>query len=344
MDVRGTEAHRRILTSRLRKLVGAPALHFAAAGAFCFFLSSAVGPGDTGTAVTSPQARRIVVDATRIRGLRRDYKLANHATAGEEETRALVENLVMEEILFREALAMGFERADRSIGWRLVQKMRYLGEDSGEDIQALYERALAMGLHKSDPVVRRILVEKLRLIVGHTGPPPSDEQLRRWFDAHQRQYGQAARVTFRHVFFDKGRRGADGAKQAADEAALQVVDHGAEIASAVRGDPFVMGSDLPAQGKNDLMKLFGPKFAEEVPSLPEKKWSGPVESTYGWHVVWIEKKFDPRVPELSEVRTQVEKNLEASRREEKVVEYLARVRPAYTIEIDEAAVRGDENG
>ncbi len=344
MDVRGSEAYRRILISRLQRLLRAPALHFAVAGALCFFASTRFEPVASNASVASPASRRLVIDATRIRGLQRDYRLANHASPTEPETKALVEDLIDEEILFREAIAMGFDKADRSIGWRLVQKMRYLGEDAGEDVTTLYRRALAMGLHKSDPVVRRILVEKMRLIIGHSGPKPTDAELADWYAAHQSEYGQAARVTFRHVFFDKGRRGVAGAQQAAETAAAEAAGHGLEIAKSLHGDPFVMGTDLPSQARKDLEKLFGAAFADQVLSLPEGVWSGPVASTYGWHLVWIETRFDPRVPALAEVRSRVEKSLEASRRDHRVAEYLARVRPAYTIEVDEAAMRGEKNG
>ena len=117
-----------------------------------------------------------------------------------------------------------------------------------------------------------------------------------------------------------------------------------EVAQSLHGDPFVMGVELPAQGRSDLEKLFGPAFAGEALSFPPGVWSGPVESTYGWHLVWVEKRFDPRVPELSEVHSRVEKSLDAAKRDERVAEYIARMRAAYTIEVDDAAIHGARNG
>src|SRR6185369_11031740 len=110
---------------------------------------------------------------------------------------------------------------------------------------------------------------------------PTDQEIHAWYDAHRGEYGQAGRVTFRHVFFDRARRGDDGARDAAEQAATQAAGHDVEIAQALRGDPFVMGTRLAAQGPNDLAKTFGPAFADQVLALPEGAWSAPVQSTYG---------------------------------------------------------------
>jgi len=325
-------------------LLRAPALHFAAAGALVFAATRLFEPPVPAEPATPASFRRIVVDAARIRGLQRDWKLANRSSATESDTRAVVEDLIDDEILFREALAMGFDKADRAIAWRLVQQMRYLGEDHNDEPTTLYHRALAMGLQKSDPVVRRIVIEKIRLIIGHTGPKPTEEELRAWYEAHPADYAQAARVSFRHVYFNRTRRGADDAREAAAQAAATTAGHDVSIAASLHGDPFLLGGELAAQGPDDLLKVFGPKFAAEVVMLPEGRWSAPVESTFGWHVVWIEKRFDARVPPLEDVRSRVEKSVEANKHDQRVAEYLARVRPAYTIEVDESAMGAPGDG
>jgi len=328
------------LVPRLASILRAPALHFAVAGALLFSASRALEGSAWTASGVDPDSRLIVVDAARIRGLQRDYKLAFMGRPSEDETRALVEKTVADEILFREGLALGFEQGDRAISWRLVQKMRYLGEDNGEDPATLYARALRLGLHLSDPVVRQLMVEKVRLVVGWSAPAPSEEELAAWYAAHKGEFGQAARVTFRHVFFERGRRGADAARRAAEDAIGKAVGQGAEAAAALGGDPFLMGKRLVAQGPTDLDKFFGPAFSKQVLSMPAGSWQGPVESAYGWHLLFIEQRFDPKIPELAEVRSRVEKQYENSRRTERVTQYLDDVRPNYTIRIDESAIRG----
>jgi parvulin-like peptidyl-prolyl isomerase len=327
--------------TRLRRILFAPALHFTLAGVLLFFATG--GPA----AVSTPAdvaAHRITVDAVRIEGLRRDYSLANHKIATEAETRALVDTMVTEEILYREAVARGFEQGDRSIAYRIAQKMRFLGEDHGDDSAELYRRGLKLGLHRSDPVVRRILVEKIRLVIARAAAEPTEEELVAWYAEHAAEYGQAGRVTLRHVFFDRDRRGAEAAKEAAAGAAVLAEKHGAEIASALGGDPFVMGSELKAQSREDLTKFFGASFADEALSLPVGSWSAPVESAFGWHLVLVEERFDARVPTLAEVHSRVLKSYENAARNRRVLEFLERTRPLYDVRIDEDAIRGGARG
>jgi hypothetical protein len=55
---------------------------------------------------------------------------------------------------------------------------------------------------------------------------------------------------------------------------------------------------------------FGVKFASElklvVPSASE--WIGPVQSDYGYHLLLVTGRTQSRVPQLQEIRTQVEED------------------------------------
>ena len=328
--------------SRLQRIARLPALRFTLAGVLAFVVSTRIGTGIS--AKQSSSVKEIVIDAGRISGLKRDYSLANQKVAHEAETRALVESLISEEIFFREALARGFEQGDRSISWRLVQKMRFLGEDQGDDVTTLYRKALKMGLHKSDPVVRRILVEKIRLLIGRTAPEPSEQQLADWYRAHSADYQQGEGVTVRHVYLGRERGGAVGAWLAADGGAARAAGRGVDVASSLGGDPFVVGNELRSQGRADLTKLFGSSFVEEVFSIPAGSWRGPVESAYGWHLVFVEQRFDARIPELGQVRSRVLRAVENASRNRRVSEFLEHVRSQYTIRVDEVAIRGGGDG
>jgi parvulin-like peptidyl-prolyl isomerase len=127
-------------------------------------------------------------------------------------------------------------------------------------------------------------------------------------------------------------------------ASARAEGHGPEIASSLGGDPFVMGAAMDAQSRGDLIKFFGPAFADSVLALPEGRWSAPVESSFGWHVVYVTKQFGPRIPELAEVRSRVLNTWQNQRRSEHVEEFLAKVRPRYEVRIDEDAIREASRG
>ena len=60
-------------------------------------------------------------------------------------------------------------------------------------------------------------------------------------------------------------------------------------------------------------------------------WSGPIESGFGWHLVWIDELTPGRVPPFDEIEPEVKRAWLAERREElKRVAYQA-MRERYTV-------------
>ena len=54
-----------------------------------------------------------------------------------------------------------------------------------------------------------------------------------------------------------------------------------------------------------LSKLFGTSFAKALFNLKPGPWQGPIESGYGWHLVWMDSTSPGRVPDFSEVEPAV---------------------------------------
>ena len=105
-----------------------------------------------------------------------------------------------------------------------------------------------------------------------------------------------------------------------------------------------MGPELRAGSRADLTKFFGPAFADAALSLPVGAWTRPIESTYGWHVVLVTDRIASRTPSLADVRSRVEKSYANSQRDRYVSEFVAKVRPSYTIRIDEDAIKEGSRG
>ena len=54
-----------------------------------------------------------------------------------------------------------------------------------------------------------------------------------------------------------------------------------------------------------LGKEFGPRFALAVAKLPPGSWQGPIESGFGWHLVFVDTMIPGRVPAFEEVEPDV---------------------------------------
>ena len=199
----------------------------------------------------------------------------------------------------------GLDRGDPVIISRLVRNLRFLGHEGSDS--ALYREALALGMDRSDVVVERRLADRMaaRLRADALREPPGDAELRRWYAQNQDRWRRPPAVAFRHVFVSRERHGA-GAEAAARElrTALRTerVDPGHAPA---RGDPFLLGGQIPLRRLPDLARQFGRAFAEAVATVPPETWFDPIESSYGLHLVWVHEQRAEAVPPFDEVRAQV---------------------------------------
>ncbi|MGH7292065.1 MAG: peptidyl-prolyl cis-trans isomerase, partial [Myxococcota bacterium] len=186
-----------------------------------------------------------------------------------EELDRLVENKVQEEVLYREALALGLDKDDTIVKRRMAQKMQFLAED----VAAAHE--------------------------------PTRDELRAWFARNTDKFALPSRVSLRHLYFGSDRRGArahDDAVAALAKLAGQPQD--AKLAAAL-ADPFMFQDYYGDRSSGELAKEFGPQFALSVGKLAPGSWQGPIESGYGWHLVFVDTSVPGRIPAFEEVEADV---------------------------------------
>ncbi len=173
-------------------------------------------------------------------------------------------------------------------------------KDDWLEEEVLYQRALELGLDESDTIIRRRLVQRMRFLIEDTTPvpEPGDLQLRAWIDAHPDRYEEAARISLDHVFFSRVKRGSnlniDAGRAAATLAAAPE--------ATVSGDPFPRGNHLDRYTPTSLARSFGVAFARRVGELPVGNWHGPFESSYGLHVVRVTRRTEAAPPSLEGAR------------------------------------------
>jgi hypothetical protein len=208
-----------------------------------------------------------------------------------------------EELLHREALRRGLDRGDSVVRRRLVQNMRFLapGENAGavESDDLLHREALALGLDRSDPVVRRRLVERARqsLIAEARIRPPDDAVLRAHLAANAGRFALAERRRIEQLYFARSNACREALSALQGEA-----DSPAEPAANLMNDPLPIARELPSLSERELAARFGPGFARQAFELTGDRWSGPLRSSYGDHLVRVLERVPERMPSLDEVR------------------------------------------
>ncbi len=78
----------------------------------------------------------------------------------------------------------------------------------------------------------------------------------------------------------------------------------------------------------------GSEFAAALTELPVGRWSGPVESGFGLHLVLIRERQPGSLPGLAEVRDVVEREWRSARREEANEAFYRGLRDQYEVSVE----------
>ena len=89
---------------------------------------------------------------------------------------------------------------------------------------------------------------------------------------------------------------------------------------------------------------FGNEFADAVFALPEARWSDPLASPFGLHLVWVERHAPERIPALEEVRDRVILSWRHEQREAHLAQALAALRARYDVVVEDGSTTEARSG
>ena len=273
----------------LRKLMREPLLHFLLAGLLIFAVYTLLSPAPLRTAPSD----QIVLTKDDLRQLAMQWIAQGRPLPTADQMHALVEQKLSEEMLFREAVALGLDKDDEIIKRRLAQKMGFLAED----VAALQN--------------------------------PGEAELKTWFGQNATRFALPPRASFRHLYFSFDRPSSrDRAVATLDKIAGKPSDI-PDLATVA--DRFMFQNYYAERAPEQIAKVFGPDFAKALFQLKAGAWQGPVESGYGWHLVFVDTIEPGRVPAFEEIEPDVKSAwLDEKQREVKRIALQA-IRARYTI-------------
>lgn len=189
------------------------------------------------------------------------------------------------------------------------------------DEALLIAEARRLGLDREDPIVRRRLLQKMEFLIDDLAAAgvPRDQDLEALIDPERDRL--PGRIWFSHAFFPEA-----GPDQIA--AGLERVKKGLPA-----GQPFVHGERIDGWSENRVGQVFGTAFVEALRAAPASEWIGPIRSSYGAHVVRVDRRAAPRAMTLREARSRLVQRWRVRRRTEKRSALLARLRERYDVEV-----------
>jgi len=251
--------------STLKRCLREPLLHFLVIGLVIFGFYAYINRGRSGSA--SP--RQIVLSLDELATMTAYFESQWHRPPTPQEFQAMVEDKIKEEVLSREGLAMGLDKDDTIVKRRMAQKVQFLTED----VAAAHE--------------------------------PSTAELKAWFEKNSGKFALPSRYGFRHVYFSPDKRGTnahDDATKALARIAGQPEDSPLIVSTA---DRFMFQDYYGDRTPSAIAKEFGPQFAVALEKVQPGSWQGPIESGYGWHLVFVDTVIPGRVPAFEEVESEV---------------------------------------
>ncbi len=276
--------------SRWRRVLREPLLHFLALGVGLFLLFSAVSKEDS-----SP--RRIIVGPGTVGNLTATFERTWQRPPTAQELDGLIAEHVREEILYREATALGLDRDDVVVRRRMRQKMELLAASIGEASE------------------------------------PSEAQLAGRLREHPERYRTEMLLGFRQVYLSRERRGAQLGGDAAR--LLEMLRDGSTPADrSALGDPISLPGELRDAPLSEVSRQFGEIFAARLAELPVGQWTGPVESGYGAHLVRVEQRVEGHLPGLDQVREAVLRDWQAAQVTAAQEAFYQSLRQSYVVEIE----------
>ena len=204
-----------------------------------------------------------------------------------------------------------------------------------EDV--LYRQAVAMGLNEDDPITRRRMAQKLEFLTGDLAMmvQPDEGELEAYFAENQASYGQPDRITFSQIFFDPDSRENSTLDDAAEVLAQLQAAGVPDAQSMQMGDQFMLQSDFRLASETDVARQMGSGFAVSVMKLEPDQWHGPVLSGYGVHLVYVFDFQESPPPVIKDVQADVLADWQLVQREKFNTDFLESLKQRYEIVIDE---------
>jgi parvulin-like peptidyl-prolyl isomerase len=271
-----------------------PLLLFLVVGVLLFGAWKVINPDSSARASTN----RIVLTDDDLKQLATTWMMAGRAAPSAQQMRRLIDDRVREEVLYREALALGLDKNDTIVKRQLARKMEFLAED----------------------------VSKLE--------DPQSGELKAWFEKNKERFALSPRISFRHVYFSPDRRSAM-VRADAERALSQLAGTPMNSPGIAAGDPFMFQQYYGDRTFDEIARQFGPLFARALVEIKPGAWSGPVESGYGWHLVFAETLTPQRVPDFDEIEADVKTGWTEERRNEVRGQMYEAMRAHYVVVLPE---------
>ncbi len=158
-----------------------------------------------------------------------------------------------------------------------------------------FRESMRLGLDVDDPVIRRRLRAKMEFLANAEiqNMEPTEAALQSFYAANKIRYAEKPAFSFDQQFL--------GEDEEIAKASILAIN----AAKPVQAQPLSVSASMDEAASDSIAREFGDAFADSLRNLPKGRWSGPVQSGFGWHAVRVRDVIASGTPPLSDIRQRV---------------------------------------
>jgi peptidyl-prolyl cis-trans isomerase C len=169
--------------------------------------------------------------------------------------------------------------------------------------EALFREAMALNLNKNDQIIRRRLIQKMDYLAQgfyDEMKPLTEADLQLYYAEHRQKYKNPASATFTHVFISSEKRSVEEARAKAEVLQKKLNAEQVPFENAPRyGERFLYHRNYVNRDDDEIGSHFGADFQQQLFNYKvADEWQGPLQSTYGWHLVLLVKNTPSYIPDF----------------------------------------------
>ncbi len=265
-----------------------PLAHFLLAGGLLCAAYLLAGPA------SEPPKEQVVITQAQQKNLAALFERTWNRPPTPQELDGLIQSHIREEVLAREAVALGLNDGDAVVRKRLAQKLEFLSDDLAAQLD------------------------------------PTDEELETFLGTNADRYRLDARYSLEQIFIAPGKSEEERTK--VSEAVLASLMAGAPPDTL--GDRTLLPFQMKTATAAKIASTYGQEFADSLEHLTLGDWHKDVRSSFGDHLVRITEKQEPALPPLADIREYVERDWCDAQRLKLRDAYYDDVRGAYDVIVD----------
>ena len=179
--------------------------------------------------------------------------------------------------------------------------------------------SIRLSLDEEDEIIRRRMIQKMQFIAEQEAElAPTEEELRAYYAANSEKYEVPSSVSFEQLQF-QSLDAATGALSAGESIAGLAV-------SSMQSRMNVRQSPL------QVVSTFGREFTLSLNNYDvASDWQGPIQSTFGWHLVKVLEKRSASVAPFIDIRATVLGDYTYEARVQAQADFIEQVRSNYDI-------------